>query len=788
MSVVGGEAFDVECILNKRPEKELVLATTESSSSVGSEATVRPTVTLEELKSSIAEMGENFSESTISRSLRKAGLYCTVDLVPVKTESRISVSSPDDDVSSAKKVKLDGNTCASDTVLQTKEQTAEAKEPVKKKRGRKPLPPELRAKKFLKTPSKALPRQAKPAIKKPLLPDSFRGITRSSRNLLDVPSGQSSSSSGQGQGAPHASAGSLNGRQTSKKSKELPVKLRDKIVQRHISGDGYKKISRSLNISSSTVESIIRKWKVHRTTETLPRSGCPSKLSNQARNRLVSEATVRPTVTLKELKSSIAEMGVNVSESTISRSLHKAGLYWTVELGPATTESSSSISAPDDDISCKMVKPDGNTCVSDTLPQTTEQTAELREEPVKKKRGRKPLPPELRAKKLLKTPSKALPRQPKPAIKKPLLPGRLTRSSRELLDVPSGQSSSSSGQGQGAPQASAGSPNGQKKSKKSKELPVKLRDKIVQRHISGEGYKTISKSLNISSSTIGSIIRKWKVHRTTETLPRSGCPSKLNNQARNRLVSEATVRPTVTLKELKSSIAEMGVNVCESTISRSLHKAGLYWSLELGPAATESSSSLASPDDDISAEMVKPDSQACATPLVPQNNAQTLVARVEAVNKKRGRKSLPPEPRVEKLLKTPSKALPRQPKLSIKRTLLPDRFTGITRSSRDPLDVLSGQSSSSGQDQGAPQVPTGSPNGRQTAKKSKELPVELRDKIIERHKSGEGYRKISTSLNISSSTVASIILKWKVHHTTATLPRSGRPSKLSNQARNRLAQ
>ncbi|KAJ8283936.1 hypothetical protein COCON_G00027860 [Conger conger] len=120
MSVVGGEAFDVECILNKRPEKELVLATTESSSSVGSEAT-------------------------------------------------------------------------------TKEQTAEAKEPVKKKRGRKPLPPELRAKKFLKTPSKALPRQAKPAIKKPLLPDSFRGITRSSRNLLDVPSGQSSSSSGQGQ-------------------------------------------------------------------------------------------------------------------------------------------------------------------------------------------------------------------------------------------------------------------------------------------------------------------------------------------------------------------------------------------------------------------------------------------------------------------------------------------------------------------------------------------------------------------------------------------------------------
>ncbi|KAJ8283937.1 hypothetical protein COCON_G00027870 [Conger conger] len=524
-------------------------------------------------------MGEIVSESTISRSLHKAGLYCTVELVPVSTESSSSVSSPDDDIG-AKMVKPDGEACASHLVPQNKAETVVAlEEPVKKKRGRKPLPPELRVKKLLKTPSKALPRQPKPSIKKPLLPDSFTGITRSSRNLLDVLSGQSSRSSGQG--APQASAGSSNEQKKSKKSKELPVELKDTIVQRHISGEGYKTISKSLNISSSTIGSIIRKWKVHCTTETLPRSGCPSKLSNQARNRLVSEATVRPTVTLKELKSSIAEMGENVSESTISRSLHKAGLYCTVDLVPLKTESSISVSSPDDDddISAKMVKLDGNTCASDTVLQTKEQTAEAKEEPVKKKRGRKPLPPELRVKKLLKTPSKVLPRQPKPSIKKPLLPESftgITRSSRNLLDGPSGQSSSSSGQGQGAPHASAGSPNGQQKAKKGKELPVELRDKIVERHKSGEGYKKISKSLNISSSTVRSIILKWKVHHTTETLPRSGCPSKLSKQARSRLVSEATVRPTVTLKELKSSIAEMGENVSESTISRSLHKAGLY--------------------------------------------------------------------------------------------------------------------------------------------------------------------------------------------------------------------
>ena len=253
-------------------------------------------------------------------------------------------------------------------------------------------------------------------------------------------------------------------------------------------------------------------------------------------------------------------------------------MYCTVDLVPLPTESSSYISAPHDDISAKIVKPDRQACAYHPVPQNKAETVVAVDEPVKKKRGRKALPPELRAKKLLKTP-KALPRQPKPSIKKNVLPDSftdMTQSSRDLLDGPSGQSSSSSGQGQGAPQASAGSPNGKPKAKKGKELPVELRDKIVERHKSGEGYKKISKSLSISSSTVRSIILKWKVHRTTETLPRSGCPSKLSNQARSRLVSEATVRPTVTLKELKSSIAEMGENVSESTISRSLHKAGLY--------------------------------------------------------------------------------------------------------------------------------------------------------------------------------------------------------------------
>uniref|UniRef100_A0AAZ3PD23 Sleeping Beauty transposase HTH domain-containing protein n=1 Tax=Oncorhynchus tshawytscha TaxID=74940 RepID=A0AAZ3PD23_ONCTS len=67
--------------------------------------------------------------------------------------------------------------------------------------------------------------------------------------------------------------------------------------------------------------------------------------------------------------------------------------------------------------------------------------------------------------------------------------------------------------------------------------------------------------------------------------------------------------------------------------------------------------------------------------------------------------------------------------------------------------------------------------------RSKELSVELRDRIGSRHRSGEGYQNIYAALKIPKNTVASIILTWKKFGTTKTLPRVGRPAKLSNRGR-----
>ena len=92
----------------------------------------------------------------------------------------------------------------------------------------------------------------------------------------------------------------------------------------------------------------------------------------------------------------------------------------------------------------------------------------------------------------------------------------------------------------------------------TKELSKDLWDKVVERHRSGNGYNYFSKALNIPWSTVKTVIKKWKVYDTTKTLPRSGRPSKLDDQARRILIGKATKRPMETLKELQAFMAKPG--------------------------------------------------------------------------------------------------------------------------------------------------------------------------------------------------------------------------------------
>ena len=57
---------------------------------------------------------------------------------------------------------------------------------------------------------------------------------------------------------------------------------------------------------------------------------------------------------------------------------------------------------------------------------------------------------------------------------------------------------------------------------KTKELTKDVRDKIVDLHKAGMGYKTIGKQLGEKQATVGAIISKWIQHKTSVNHPRLG--------------------------------------------------------------------------------------------------------------------------------------------------------------------------------------------------------------------------------------------------------------------------
>ncbi|XP_069825658.1 uncharacterized protein [Dendropsophus ebraccatus] len=110
---------------------------------------------------------------------------------------------------------------------------------------------------------------------------------------------------------------------------------------------------------------------------------------------------------------------------------------------------------------------------------------------------------------------------------------------------------------------------------KTKEHSKAIRDKIVEGHKAGKGYKTLSKELGLPVSTVGSIIRKWKAYGTTVSLPRPGQPLKVSSFSEARLVRRVKADPRTTRKELREDLMAVGTLVSVNTISNVLHRNGL---------------------------------------------------------------------------------------------------------------------------------------------------------------------------------------------------------------------
>ncbi len=83
------------------------------------------------------------------------------------------------------------------------------------------------------------------------------------------------------------------------KTKELSKDTRNKIVDLHQAGKTESAIGKQLGVKKSTVGAIIRKWKTYKTTDNLPRSGAPRKISPRGVKMITRTVSKNPRTTLE---------------------------------------------------------------------------------------------------------------------------------------------------------------------------------------------------------------------------------------------------------------------------------------------------------------------------------------------------------------------------------------------------------------------------------------------------------------------------------------------------------
>ncbi len=113
---------------------------------------------------------------------------------------------------------------------------------------------------------------------------------------------------------------------TMAKTKELSKDTRNKFVDLHQAGKTESAIGKQLGVKKSTVGAIIRKWKTYKTTDNLPRSGAPRKISPRGVKMITRTVSKNPRTTQGDLVNDLQRAGTKVTKATISNTLRHQGL------------------------------------------------------------------------------------------------------------------------------------------------------------------------------------------------------------------------------------------------------------------------------------------------------------------------------------------------------------------------------------------------------------------------------------------------------------------------------
>ena len=114
------------------------------------------------------------------------------------------------------------------------------------------------------------------------------------------------------------------------------------------------------------------------------------------------------------------------------------------------------------------------------------------------------------------------------------------------------------------------------KRKKSKELSEDLRTKIVEKHGQSQGYKSISRDIDVPVSTVHNIIKKFTAHGTVANLPGCGRKRKIHERLQQRIVQMVDKEPRSTSKQIQAELQKQGTILSARTIRRYLNEMGCY--------------------------------------------------------------------------------------------------------------------------------------------------------------------------------------------------------------------